>query len=174
MEEARDKGNGSWGEGLVEELKSWFPGSVLEVTAFGGREDELTITVEPRDIVKLSKYLKQSPELRFNYLADLTAVHYPEAEKPFQVVYHLYSMPYRRRLRLKVCLDEGEEAITVTDVWRTANFHEREAFDLMGVRFSGHRDLRRILMPKDWVGHPLRKDYPLEGRGEVVYPPPRR
>ena len=115
--------------------------------------------------------LRDRPELRFDFLSSVTAVHWPKRERPFDLVYHLYSTTKRQRLAVKADLAEGEEAPTACGVWPTANWHEREVFDLFGIRFSGHPDLTRILMPDDWVGHPLRKEYPLEGhpRDHVQY-----
>jgi NADH/F420H2 dehydrogenase subunit C len=101
----------------------------------------------------------------FDFLSDVTGVdrlNLPENSPRFEVVYHVYSIQHGRRLRLKVRVDEGQAVPTVTEVWPTANWHEREVSDLFGVPFAGHPDLRRILMPDDWEGHPLRKDYPVE------------
>jgi NADH-quinone oxidoreductase subunit C len=143
------------------------------------------IEVSPDGLVEVCRYLKREPDLRFDMLNDLTVVDYfePDAKKAakvtwqphLEVVYHLWSVPNRVSLVLKVMLPRwkndqaGEipELPTVSGVWRTAEWHEREAYDLCGVRFLGHPNLRRILCPEDWVGHPLRKDYemPLEYHG---------
>jgi len=98
-----------------------------------------------------------------NLLCDLTAADWPKREKRFDVVYHLYSIPRNHRLRLKVRVGEGEPVPSATTVHHSAEWHEREVFDLFGVAFEGHPDLRRILLPDEWKGHPLRKEYPLEG-----------
>ena len=90
-------------------------------------------------------------------------MHYPKREKPFEVVYHLYSVPFAKRVRLKVWLSEDEEVESVYSVWPAANWYEREVYDMFGIKFANHPDLRRILLPEDWEGYPLRKDYPLEG-----------
>jgi NADH-quinone oxidoreductase subunit C len=112
----------------------------------------------------LCQILRDDPGLRFDYLALLTGVHYQGEEARFEVVLDLYSMEFNRRLRVKVKLDAQDPRIeTVSDLWPTANWHEREAFDMLGIRFTGHPDLRRILMPDYWTGYPLRKDYPWRG-----------
>jgi NADH-quinone oxidoreductase subunit C len=143
------------------------------------------IEVAPEGLVEVCKYLKNEPDLRFDMLCDLTAVDYfePDPKKAakvewqphLEVVYHLWSVPNKVSLVLKVLLprwkndEPGQlpELPTVSHIWRTADWHEREAYDLCGVYFTGHPNLRRILCPEDWVGHPLRKDYemPLEYHG---------
>ena len=131
------------------------------IHAFG----ETTIIIPREHIVATCSFLKTTPELEFNFLADLCGVDRgPEEEPRFEVNYHLFSVPKLHRVRLKVLLnDEDVNVPTVTGVWRTANWHERETYDLMGIVFTGHPDLRRILMPEDSEGHALRKDFPLRG-----------
>ncbi|MBI3593015.1 MAG: NADH-quinone oxidoreductase subunit C, partial [Nitrospirae bacterium] len=109
-------------------------------------------------------YLHDTPELYFNYLEDLCGVDYHGKKEPrFEVVYHLYSLRHRHMLRIKAEVPEDDCAIeSVVDIWAGANWHERECYDMFGVTFRGHPDHRRILMPEDWAGHPLRKDYPLK------------
>jgi NADH-quinone oxidoreductase subunit C len=125
---------------------------------------ELTVTVKGEDLVSLAAHLKDEPALAFDFLSDLTGVEYADR---FEVVYHLYSIPHSHRLRVKVRLErDNPTAPSVTSVWPTADWHEREAYDLLGITFSGHPNLVRILMPDDFEGHPLRKDYPLKGRGK--------
>ncbi|MDT4968081.1 MAG: NADH-quinone oxidoreductase subunit [Acidobacteriota bacterium] len=126
---------------------------------------EVTVIV-PRDkIVELCSYLKTAPDFEFNFLADLCGVDRgPEEEPRFEVNYHLFSTTKHHRLRLKVVLtDDDPHVATVTGVWRTANWHERETYDLLGIVFDDHPDLRRILLPDEWEGHALRKDFPLRG-----------
>ena len=126
---------------------------------------ELTVWV-PRELIRdVLTFLKSDPELDFNYLADVTCVDWIPAEPRFEVVYHLLSIgPKKFRLRLKVTLSGDDPVIeSAVPVYSGANYFEREIFDLFGIRFSGHPNLRRILMPDDWEGHPLRKDYPVEG-----------
>lgn len=149
---------------VVRRLRQVFPGAILEVTLPEKLPDELTLVISPERILEVCRFLKSEPEFSFDYLADLTGVHYPAREAPLEVVYHLFSIRHRRRLRLKVHIQEEVESVTA--VWRTANWHEREAYDLVGIRFRNHPDLRRILLPEEWEGHPLRKDYPVQGRGE--------
>jgi NADH-quinone oxidoreductase subunit C len=134
-------------------------GEVIE--AFG----EVTVIVPREMILEICSFLKTSPGLEFNFLADICgADRGPEEEPRFEVNYHLFSTAKHHRLRLKVLLNDDDTHVpTVTNVWRTANWHERETFDLMGVVFDGHPDLRRILLPDDWEGHALRKDFPLRG-----------
>jgi NADH-quinone oxidoreductase subunit C len=143
---------------LQRENPSWV-GDVIE--AFG----EITIVVPRELIVSVCSFLKSAPGLEFNFLADVSGVDRgPEEEPRFEVNYHLFSTRLHHRLRLKVVLTEEDAHVaTVTEVWRTANWHERETFDLFGVIFDGHPDLRRILLPEEWQGHALRKDFPLRG-----------
>jgi NADH-quinone oxidoreductase subunit C len=126
---------------------------------------ETTIIVPRAHIVEACQFLKTTPRFDFNFLADLCGFDRgPEEEPRFEVNYHLFSTEHYQRLRLKVVLDEEDLHVpSVTGVWRTANWHERETYDLFGVIFDGHPDLRRILLPEDWQGHALRKDFPLRG-----------
>jgi NADH-quinone oxidoreductase subunit C len=126
---------------------------------------EVTAIVPREHIVEVCTYLKSSEEGRFDFLADICgADRGPEVEPRFEVNYHLFSTTKHHRVRLKVLLNESDVHVpTVTGVWRTANWHERETFDLFGVVFDGHPDLRRILLPEDWQGYALRKDFPLRG-----------
>jgi NADH-quinone oxidoreductase subunit C len=122
---------------------------------------ELTLFIAPASIVDVCRFLKH--ERQFNRLSGLTAVDWHPADPRFEVVYLLHSIPLNRRIRLKCRVGENDEIESVTGVWRAANWYEREVFDLFGVRFANHPDLRRIMMPTDWEGHPLRKDYPVHG-----------
>jgi len=126
---------------------------------------ETTITVGREHLVAACEFLKQTPSFEFNFLADLCGFDRgPEEEPRFEVNYHLFSTTKHHRLRLKVLLNEDDVHVpTVSGVWRTANWHERETYDLFGVIFDGHPDLRRILLPDDWQGYALRKDFPLRG-----------
>jgi len=147
---------------LVAALQRQNAGWVSEVIeAFG----EVTVVVPREKIIEICSYLKTAPGLEFNFLSDLCgADRGPEEEPRFEVNYHLFSTTKHHRLRLKVLLnDDAPHVETVTGIWRTANWHERETFDLFGVIFDGHPDLRRILLPDDWEGHSLRKDFPLRG-----------
>ena len=147
---------------LVAKLREKFDGAFIEATEFLG---QLSIRIEPTRVLEMCEALKRDPETPFNYLSDLTCAHYPDhREAPFEVIYNLYSIPANERVRLKAWVDsEGGEGIdSVTGVWPAADWLEREVYDLFGVNFRNHPNLRRILLPPDWEGHPLRKDYPLE------------
>ncbi len=148
-------------KGLVRKLKNWDPQAVAEVIEFRG---ETTVVVPREHLHRAAEFLSGDPELRFNFLSDITALDRFPLEPRFELNYQLLSLDRRERLRLKVRVSGKDPTVpSVTTVWPGANWHEREAFDLFGVRFDGHPDLRRILMPDDWEGHPLRKDYPVEG-----------
>jgi len=126
--------------------------------------DEMTVYVDRANIREACVLLKDDPDSDFNFLSDITCVDWYPAEPRFEVVYHLLSIPKKERVRLKVRLNSSSPVVeSLTSVWPGANYFEREVFDLFGVRFTGHPYLRRILMPEDWEGHPLRKDYPVEG-----------
>jgi NADH-quinone oxidoreductase subunit C len=126
--------------------------------------DELTIYVNRAAIKQACEILRGSPQTRFNFLADLTCVDVFPSEPRFEVIYHLLSHSQKDRVRLIARVPGGDPSLeSVFGVWPGADFFEREVFDLFGVRFLGHPNLRRIQMPEDWEGHPLRKDYPVEG-----------
>lgn len=145
---------------LVKKLKAQFDGAVLEAVEFVG---QLSVRVEPSRIVEVCDFLRRDKDTPFNYLSDLTCVHYPmNREAPLEVVYNLFSIKSNERVRLKVAIAEQAGIDSVTQVWPSANWMEREVYDLFGVAFRNHPDLRRILLPSDWAGHPLRKDYALE------------
>ncbi len=143
---------------LQQEHSDW----VTEVIEALG---EVTVIVPAEHIVEVCTALKAGSETKFDFLADICGADRGIEEEPrFEVNYHLFSTSKHHRLRLKVLLNEEQARVpTVTGVWRTANWHERETFDLFGVVFEGHPDLRRILLPDDWQGHALRKDFPLRG-----------
>ncbi|HEU0264866.1 MAG TPA: NADH-quinone oxidoreductase subunit C [Geobacterales bacterium] len=149
----------------VSKLKEKFAAAVKEVVEFRG---EVTITVAKEQIVEICRFLKS--ELKYNFLTDLTCVDKLGEEPRFLVVYQLYSIPNKDRLRIKAPVTEGDCTIdSVIPVWEGANWLEREAYDMFGVVFRNHPDLRRILMTDDWVGYPLRKDYPLQGPDREPY-----
>jgi NADH-quinone oxidoreductase subunit C len=157
MAEAQDLENNL----TLRKLKEWDPQAVAEIMSFRG---ELTVVVPREHLQRAAEYLRSEPELRFNFLSDITAVDCFPIEPRFELNYHLLSLGRSERLRLKVRLaGKDPVAMTLVNVWPAANWHERETFDLFGIRFEGHPDLRRILMPDDWEGYPLRKDYPAEG-----------
>lgn len=151
-------------QAAVDKLKARFGDTVLDVSEFRG---ETTVVVKKEAIVAVCTFLKQDG---FNFLTDLCGVDYLGKSPRFMVVYQLYSIGTHTRLRLKAQVEESDARIdTVSGVWATANWLERECWDLMGISFNNHPDLRRILLPADWVGHPLRKDYPLQGPDREPY-----
>ncbi len=148
-------------ENIVAEIRERFPDEVL---ASGSTFGQTWAVIRRDKADHICRYLKEDPDIKMNYLVDVTAVDWKPKTPRFEVVYHLHSIAHGHSLRLKVPVEEEDAWVpTVSTIWRTANWHERETYDLFGIRFEGHPDLRRILMPDDWVGHPLRKDYPLEG-----------
>lgn len=150
----------------VVKLREKFAASIIDVVEFRG---EVTVTVKKDDIIPILSFLKQS--LQFNLLTDVTAVDYlGKKESRFMLVYQLFSVGTKERLRVKSPLAETDGHIeSATQVWGAANWLEREVFDLFGIVFDNHPDLRRILMTPEWEGHPLRKDYPLQGPGREPY-----
>jgi NADH-quinone oxidoreductase subunit C len=149
------------GDALIDKIKERFPDSITEAVATLGQQ---ILTVKKEAYLDVCRFLHDD-EASFDMCTDLTALHWPaRTGKEFDVVLFLYSTPGNRRLRLKVALAEGEACPSVSDIWHGANWMEREAFDMFGISFDGHPDLRRILLPEDWPGHPLRKEYPIEYR----------
>jgi len=146
---------------VTERLRAWAAQAVADVLDFRG---ERTIVVPRSHLLRAVEFLRGETDLTFNFLSDITGVDRFPVEPRFELNYHLLSIPNRKVLRLRV-FAHGNDAIvpSVTSIWCTANWHEREIFDLFGVRFEGHPNMRRILMPDDWDGFPLRKDYPVEG-----------
>ena len=145
----------------IARLIAWNPNAV-EGVKFD--RDEMTIYVERSAFREACGLLRDDQNCLFNYLSDVTCVDWFPSEPRFEVIYQLLSIPKKERVRLKVRLGTDSPAVeSVTSVWPGANYFEREVFDLFGVRFLGHPYLRRLLMPEDWEGHPLRKDYPVEG-----------
>jgi NADH-quinone oxidoreductase subunit C len=136
----------------------------IEVTGAKFDREEMSIYLGRKSIREACVLLRDHAACPFNFLSDVTAVDWYPQEPRFEVVYHLLSIPNKERVRLKVRLAGDDPALeSVTSVWISANFFEREVYDLFGIRFSGHPYLRRIMMPEDWEGYPLRKDYPVEG-----------
>jgi NADH-quinone oxidoreductase subunit C len=145
----------------IAKLMAWDPAAV---TGAKFDRNEISIFVERSLIRDACVLLRDDADCLFNFLADVTCVDWYPSEPRFEVVYHLLSITKKERVRLKVRLDGGSPALdSVTPVWPAANYFEREIYDLFGVRFAGHPYLRRLLMPEDWEGYPLRKDYPVEG-----------
>lgn len=149
-------------EAIEEKCRQVFGSEIIDVTYF---RDELTIKVKKDKIKDIAAALNQDKELCFDFLSNMVGVDCGVGVTPrFEVVYHLYSVSKNHRLRIKVCVEEKDCVVdSVVSVWKAADWQEREIYDLLGIKFQGHPDLRRILLPDDWEGHPLRKDYPLEG-----------
>jgi len=147
---------------LVEAFRAEFPDAVRSVREALG---EVTCQVDASSIVELCRFLRDDPRFAFNMLADLCGADLGIDQEPrFEVIYHLNSLTKFHRLRLKATIAGEEPSIaSVTSVWKTANWLERETFDMFGILFEGHPDLRRILMPEEFQWHPLRKDYPVRG-----------
>lgn len=149
-------------EAMATFIKTRFPETITGTNIF---RNELTLTVQKNAIAEIARFLKENEELDFSFLSDLCGVDRVETDNVFEVVYHLYSLSKNHRLRLKAPVSSDAPSLpTVTGVWKTANWHERETYDMFGVTFEGHPDLRKILTPDDFEGYPLRKDYPLDGR----------
>jgi len=141
-------------ERIEQLLLNQFPEAVEESREIS---EVSTLTVKANEIVYICAFLKEDAELRFDYLMSLSAVDWPDR---FDVVYHLYSIPHRHYVTLKVKVDKQKPLVpSVTSVWKAANWQEREVYDMFGIEFDGHPDLRRILLEPDWEGFPLRKDY---------------
>ena len=146
---------------IIAKTRAWRPAAIAELISFRG---EITIVVPREHLRPLAEFLRDASDLAFTYLSDVTGVDRFPIEPRFELNYHLLSLSRRETIRLRVRLP-GDDAVTrsVIPVWPTANWHEREIFDLFGIRFEGHPNLRRMLLPEDWEGYPLRKDYPVEG-----------
>ncbi len=149
-------------DALINRIRERFGDAITEAVATLGQQ---ILRVKKESYLELCSFLHDDEEAVFDMCTDLTAIHWPErAGQEFEVVILLYSVPKNRRLRVKVSLADGEACPSVTPIWAGANWMEREVFDMFGIRFDGHPDLRRILLPSDWPGHPLRKEYPIEYR----------
>lgn len=146
---------------VVQRLRDQFADAVLEVVEFRG---EITVRVPRERVHEICHFLREDPATQMDYLSDLTGLDMLPRSPRFDVVYWLYSLPRNHYVRLKAATDEQEPVDSVTDVWAAANWAERECYDMFGIQFAGHPDLRRILLPSYWdEGYPLRKDYPIRG-----------
>jgi NADH-quinone oxidoreductase subunit C len=143
-----------WNSPLVGRLKDQYGSGICEANAYLGQN---YLVVEPSIVSEVLQILRDREQ--FDYCVDITAVHYPEREKQFDVLWILYSFSKNERIRVKVMIADGESVPSAVSVWATANWLEREVYDMFGIRFDGHPDLKRILLPDGWKGHPLRKDY---------------
>jgi NADH-quinone oxidoreductase subunit C len=144
----------------VRKLKEKFANAILEVTTFRG---EVTVTVSKGEILEICQFLHSDPDLQYHLLTDLCGLDFFPQIPRFGIVYHLCSLKNHQRLRVKTKVGEMESIPSVESIWKVANWYEREAYDLFGIRFENHPDLRRILLWDGFEGHPLRKDYPAEG-----------
>lgn len=155
------------GNQVLAKLKATYPDSVIEAKEFRG---DITVTIKKEDLLSIMQFLKDDEELKFNHLASISGIDYlkmEDVEGRLAVVYHLYSFKNSRRLAIKTFVSEDSlEIDSVYSLWKTADWQEREIYDLFGITFKGHPLLKRIFLPEDFEGHPLRKDYPLKGRGE--------
>jgi len=151
---------------VTERLRAALPEAIQKTAEF---RDTLNIYVKPEAIVEVARFLRDDPELSYNFLDNLCGVDYLGRDPRFEVVYHLLSHKNRHRICLKVGVPERNPAVpTLTALWATANWQERETFDMFGITFTGHPGLQRILMPESWEGYPQRKDVPLGGE-EVAF-----
>jgi NADH-quinone oxidoreductase subunit C len=150
-------------------LQAALPGAVTQVSFWVG---DWTIIVPADRLLDVARYLHDTPGASFDFCSDVTAVDWPPRAQRFDVVYCLCSVREKHRVRIKVRAAEDEPVPSMTGIWPAANWLEREVYDLFGVNFTGHPDRRRILMPDEWQGHPQRKDYPLEGPGELLMESP--
>jgi NADH-quinone oxidoreductase subunit C len=150
------------GDPLIDRIRQRFGDAITEAVATLGQQN---IRVKKDSLVELCRFLHDDEEALFDMCTDVTAVHWPDRSgQEFDIVILLYSVPKNRRLRVKASLADGEACPSVTPIWEGANWMEREVFDMFGIKFEGHPDLRRILLPPDWPGYPLRKEYPIEYR----------
>jgi len=150
---------------FLSRLADAVPGGATSLSFWVG---DWTVIVPPAQLLAVASHLRDASGALFDGCSDVTATDWPPRAERFDVIYCLYSTTLRHRVRLKVRVADGAPVPSVTSVWPSTAWLEREVFDLFGIRFEGHPDLRRILMPDDWQGHPQRKDYPLEGPGELL------
>jgi NADH-quinone oxidoreductase subunit C len=152
--------------GILAKVVAAFPGKIAESYTQHGNE---TVVIKREDILAVLAQLRNDPEFAFDFLADLTAVDFFGQEPRFEIVYHLCSVPLNHRLRVKLRVPEDDAVVpSASSLWKAANWLEREVWDMFGIRFSGHPDLRRILMYEEFRGYPLRKDYPVARRQPIV------
>ncbi len=144
----------------AEMVKARFPAAVAAVDEFRG---ETTVTIEKGALREVMRFLKDDEATRYDLIVDVAGADFAGASPRFMIAYLLHSMRYNNRLRIKVGVAEGAGLDTVSDIWRGAEWLEREVYDMFGIRFANHPDLRRILLTQDFEGHPLRKEFPLEG-----------
>jgi len=159
----------------LEKVQEQFTAAIIETHSFRGDE---TAVIRPESLLAVAKFLKETPELDFNFLMDVTAVDYLffaggriQKEFRFEMVYHFFSLKHNHRIRIKVPVDEKNlEVDTLNSLWVSADWYEREVWDMFGIKFKGHPNLKRILMYEEFVGHALRKDYPVNKRQPLIGP----
>ena len=152
----------------IKRIKDTLDKAVIEVHSQLGQD---TVIIAPSGLLEVARLLKEDPELEYNYLMDLTAVDYWKRRPRFEMVYHFLSLKNNFRIRVKVPVPEPDPKVdSLTSLWSAANWYEREVYDMFGIQFMGHPDLRRILMYPEFEGHPLRKDYPIEKRQPLIGP----
>jgi len=153
----------------IDKVKLKFPEIILDSHSFRGDQ---TILITKESVLELFKFLRDEPDLDFKFLMDLTAVDYLNRKQDrFEIVYHFYSLKHNSRLRIKAPVNENDCTIdSVSSLWKTANWYEREVWDLYGIKFNEHPDMRRILLYEEFKGHPLRKDYPINKRQPLIGP----
>ncbi|MCZ6486323.1 MAG: NADH-quinone oxidoreductase subunit C [Acidobacteria bacterium] len=152
----------------IKRVQDTLDKAVIEVHSQLGQD---TVIIAPSGLLEVARLLKEDPELEYNYLMDLTAVDYWKRRPRFEVVYHFLSLKHNFRIRVKVPVPEPDPKVdSLTSLWSAANWYEREVYDMFGIQFMGHPDLRRILMYPEFEGHPLRKDYPIEKRQPLIGP----
>jgi NADH-quinone oxidoreductase subunit C len=150
---------------FIQSLQSSVEGSVSQISYWVG---DWTIIVPVSRLLDVARHLRSAPDALFDFCSDVTASDWPPRAERFDVIYCLYSTVHRHRIRVKVRASDVQPVPSMTEIWPSANWLEREVYDMFGVNFTGHPDRRRILMPGDWQGFPQRKDYPLEGPGELL------
>ena len=150
---------------FITALQAAVPGGVTQLSFYVG---DWTVIVPATKLLEVGRFLRETPDAGFDFCSDVTASDWPTRPQRFDVIYCLFSTRHRRRVRLKVRAAETEAVPSVSGLWPAANWLEREVYDLFGVNFTGHPNRKRILMPDDWQGYPQRKDYPLEGPGELL------
>jgi NADH-quinone oxidoreductase subunit C len=152
----------------LKKLSSRFPDSVVETHSYRGDD---TAVVKKEDVLEICKFLRDDEALLYNLMVDLTVVDYIGEDLRFEVVYHFYSLKFNKRIRIKARVSESDCTIdSIVSLWISADWFEREAYDLYGVIFKGHPELRRILLYEGFTGHPLRKDYPIKKRQPLIGP----
>jgi NADH-quinone oxidoreductase subunit C len=152
---------------IVNRLKNKYLNEIADVSEF---RDQVFVSVKRERISDICRFLHDDPDIYMDYLVDLCGVDYPDRQHRYEVVYNLYSIKHKHRIMLKALIPADNPSVdSVVPIWSGANWHEREACDMYGIVFNGHPDLRRILMPDDWEGYPLRKDYPLKGPEDTEY-----